>query len=89
MLPHALPYFSLTRNPVDAAPVFTWSAVEVSIGLIVAGLLELGPLMARYGAKGFDHYSRFATLGDDDTVKLQTIQSMDKSGITISGPMRY
>lgn len=89
LLPHALPYFSLTRNPVDAAPVFTWSAVEVSIGLIVAGLLELGPLMARYGAKGFDHYSRFATLGDDDTVKLQTIQSMDKSGITISGPMRY
>ncbi|KAG4443926.1 hypothetical protein IFR05_000566 [Cadophora sp. M221] len=73
----------------DAAPVFTWSAVEVSIGLVVAGLLELGPLMAKYGAKGFDHYSRFATLGDDDTVKLQTIQSMDKSGITISGPMRY
>ena len=79
----------LITPPVDAAPVFTWSAVEVSIGLVVAGLLELGPLMAKYGAKGFDHYSRFATLGDDDTVKLQTIQSMDKSGITISGPMRY
>ncbi|PVH86548.1 hypothetical protein DL98DRAFT_567408 [Cadophora sp. DSE1049] len=78
-----------TDQLFDAAPVFTWSAVEVSIGLIVAGLLELGPLMAKYGAKGFDHYSRFATLGDDDTVKLQTIQSMDKSGITISGPMRY
>ncbi|KAL2075933.1 hypothetical protein VTL71DRAFT_876 [Oculimacula yallundae] len=73
----------------DAAPVFTWSAVEVSIGLIVAGLLELGPLMAKYGAKGFDSYSRFGTLGDDDTVKLQTIQSMDKSSVVISGPMRY
>ncbi|CZS99088.1 hypothetical protein WAI453_008381 [Rhynchosporium graminicola] len=77
-----------TDQLFDAAPVFTWSAVEVSIGLVIAGLLELGPLMAKYNFKGFDDYSHFGHLGDDDTVKLQNIQSIDKPGLTISGPVR-
>ncbi|KAK1991494.1 hypothetical protein LX36DRAFT_619147 [Colletotrichum falcatum] len=41
----------------DAAPVFTWSAIEVSIGIIIAGLIELGPLAAKYGLKGFESYT--------------------------------
>ncbi|EFQ36797.1 hypothetical protein CGRA01v4_13193 [Colletotrichum graminicola] len=40
----------------DAAPVFTWSAIEVSIGIIIAGLIELGPLAAKYRLKGFESY---------------------------------
>ncbi|OWP04152.1 hypothetical protein B2J93_361 [Marssonina coronariae] len=72
----------------DAAPVFTWSAVEVSIGIIIAGLIEMGPLMAKWGFPGFDSYNRFASLGDEDTVKLQRMQSMDKTSIVISNPAR-
>ncbi|KAJ5037548.1 uncharacterized protein L3040_007720 [Drepanopeziza brunnea f. sp. 'multigermtubi'] len=75
-----------TDQLYDAAPVFSWSAVEVSIGLIIAGLIELGPLMARLGFPGFDMYSRFATLGDEDTLKLQQMPSMDKGSITVTGP---
>ncbi|KAK2036548.1 hypothetical protein LZ31DRAFT_615152 [Colletotrichum somersetense] len=41
----------------DAAPVFTWSAIEVSIGIIIAGLIELGPLAAKYRLKGFESYA--------------------------------
>ncbi|KAK2052252.1 hypothetical protein LY76DRAFT_598754 [Colletotrichum caudatum] len=41
----------------DAAPVFTWSAIEVSIGIIIAGLIELGPLAAKYKLKGFESYA--------------------------------
>ncbi|KAK2030341.1 hypothetical protein LX32DRAFT_586817 [Colletotrichum zoysiae] len=41
----------------DAAPVFTWSAIEVSIGIIIAGLIELGPLAAKYRVKGFESYA--------------------------------
>ncbi|PBP24267.1 P-type ATPase [Diplocarpon rosae] len=72
----------------DAAPVFTWSAVEVSIGIIIAGLIEMGPLMAKWGFPGFESYNRFASLGDEDTVKLQRMQSMDKTSIVISDSMR-
>ncbi|TQN67046.1 hypothetical protein CSHISOI_08396 [Colletotrichum shisoi] len=43
---------------LDAAPVFMWSAVEVSIGIVIAGLIELGPLAAKLGLKGFESYAR-------------------------------
>ncbi|RDW85146.1 hypothetical protein BP6252_02736 [Coleophoma cylindrospora] len=61
----------------DAAPVFEWSVVEVSIGICVAGILELGPLMRKYNVKGFESYSTFAKLEDDKKpiiIKLQTIE---------------
>ena len=83
-----LPLMNLT---VDAAPVFTWSTVEVSIGLVVAGVIELGPLMAKLGFQGFDYCSTFVRTGDDDTVQLNKILSMDKSTqyvYKISGPLR-
>lgn len=35
-----------------------WSAVEVSIGIVIAGLIELGPLAAKLGLKGFESYAR-------------------------------
>lgn len=59
---------------VDAAPVFLWSGVEVSIGICVAGILELGPLMRKWNVKGFEDYSVFASLSDDEAVpiKMQT-----------------
>ncbi|OHW92348.1 hypothetical protein CSPAE12_09071 [Colletotrichum incanum] len=46
-----------TDQLLDAAPVFTWSAIEVSIGIIIAGLIELGPLAAKYGIRGFESYA--------------------------------
>ncbi|KAK1977365.1 hypothetical protein LZ30DRAFT_784926 [Colletotrichum cereale] len=49
----------------DAAPVFTWSAIEVSIGIIIAGLIELGPLAAKYRIKGFESYA----YTDDITIR--------------------
>ncbi|OHF03207.1 hypothetical protein CORC01_01591 [Colletotrichum orchidophilum] len=49
---------------LDAAPVFNWSAIEVSIGIIIAGLIELGPLAAKYNIKGFESYA------GDDTILL-------------------
>lgn len=52
------------NSTVDAAPVFNWSAIEVSIGIIIAGLIELGPLAAKYNIKGFESYA------GDDTVML-------------------
>ncbi|RDW78011.1 hypothetical protein BP5796_05863 [Coleophoma crateriformis] len=61
----------------DAAPVFEWSVVEVSIGICVAGILELGPLMRKYNVKGFESYSSFAKLEDDKRpiiIKMQNIE---------------
>ncbi|KAL0936152.1 P-type ATPase [Colletotrichum truncatum] len=59
---------------LDAAPVFTWSAVEVSIGIIIAGLIELGPLAAKYNVKGFESYAV-----DDD--KYPLTKPIDESTI--------
>ncbi|KAF6798824.1 hypothetical protein CSOJ01_12621 [Colletotrichum sojae] len=53
----------------DAAPVFTWSAVEVSIGIVIAGLIELGPLAAKYGVKGFESYAEL----DDQEVPMKNM----------------
>ncbi|KAI8262016.1 hypothetical protein K4K58_000919 [Colletotrichum sp. SAR11_239] len=50
---------------LDAAPVFTWSAIEVSIGIIIAGLIELGPLAAKYGVKGFESFAPSKPISDD------------------------
>lgn len=50
---------------VDAAPVFTWSAIEVSIGIIIAGLIELGPLGAKYGVKGFESFAPSKPISND------------------------
>ncbi|GKT52587.1 uncharacterized protein ColSpa_12768 [Colletotrichum spaethianum] len=47
------------------APVFNWSAIEVSIGIIIAGLIELGPLAAKFGIGGFENYA-----SDDDRYPL-------------------
>ncbi len=63
-------------STVDAAPVFLWSAVEVSIGICVAGILEMGPLMRKWNVKGFEDYSVFASLGDDDT-KPMNLKDID------------
>ncbi|CAG8954993.1 hypothetical protein HYFRA_00008682 [Hymenoscyphus fraxineus] len=72
-----------SKEPLlDAAPVFWWSAAEVSIGIIVAGILELGPLMRKMNVKGFEDYTMFATLGDDDMEPIN-LKSMDKSQIHI------
>ncbi|KAH0438524.1 hypothetical protein CcaCcLH18_03231 [Colletotrichum camelliae] len=50
---------------LDAAPVFTWSAIEVSIGIIIAGLIELGPLAAKYGIKGFESFAPSKPISED------------------------
>lgn len=61
----------------DAAPVFLWSAVEVSIGIMAAGIIELSPLMRRWGVKGFeDSFDRM----DEDKVPIR-LQSMDKNTV--------
>jgi hypothetical protein len=62
---------------VDAAPVFLWSAVEVSIGISVAGIIELRPLMRKYNVKGFE--DSFDQLEEDR--RPIRLQSMDKSSI--------
>jgi len=74
----------LTKSTVDAAPVFVWSSIEVSIGICVAGILELGPLMRKFNAKGFEDYADFANLGDDDTVPIK-LQTMDKGSVYSRG----
>jgi hypothetical protein len=61
----------------DAAPVFTWSAVEVSIGICVAGIMELGPLMHKYNVKGFEYYATYVVRLEDDEEPLK-LQDMDK-----------
>jgi hypothetical protein len=66
----------------DAAPVFLWSAVEVSIGISVAGIIELRPLMQRYNVKGFEMNSGQM---EDDSRPIVRLRSMDKS--TISFPL--
>ncbi|GKT83442.1 P-type ATPase [Colletotrichum tofieldiae] len=64
-----------TDQLLDAAPVFTWSAIEVSIGIIIAGLIELGPLAAKYGIKGFESYAdtdeRHLLAKPNDTSSIQ------------------
>ncbi|TVY58672.1 hypothetical protein LSUE1_G009458, partial [Lachnellula suecica] len=69
----------------DASPVFAWSIVEVSIGICVAGILELGPLMRRYNVKGFESYSgQFAKMGDDtEPLKLQDMGKGDGMGFGV------
>lgn len=42
------------KQKVDAAPVFLWSAIEVSIGIMAAGIIELSPLMRKLNVKGFE-----------------------------------
>ncbi|PMD61178.1 uncharacterized protein K444DRAFT_527191 [Hyaloscypha bicolor E] len=66
----------------DAAPVFLWSALEVSIGISVAGIIELQPLMRKYKVKGFeDSFDQI-----DEDMRPIRLQSMDKS--TISFPVQ-
>jgi hypothetical protein len=55
--------------------------VEVSIGLSVAGIIELRPLMRKYNVKGFE--DSFEAIEEDS--KPIRLQSMDKS--TISFPV--
>ncbi|KAF9877961.1 hypothetical protein CkaCkLH20_04537 [Colletotrichum karsti] len=59
----------------DAAPVFNWSAIEVSIGIIIAGLIELGPLAAKYGLQGFESYAEI----EDDQVPMKPINRATSS----------
>ncbi|KAE9368272.1 hypothetical protein N431DRAFT_381593 [Stipitochalara longipes BDJ] len=66
----------------DAAPVFLWSALEVSIGISVAGIIELRPLMRKYNVKGFE--DSFEEIDED--MRPIRLQSMDKS--TISFPIQ-
>jgi hypothetical protein len=61
-------------SKVDAAPVFLWSAVEVSIGISVAGILELRPLMQRYRVQGFE--DAFDQLNEDN--RPIRLENMDK-----------
>lgn len=77
-VPLPLPLSLANASPVDAVPVFTWSVVEVSIGIIVAGILELGPLMRKYNVKGFESYAVHERLDDDtEPLKLQNIVTKD------------
>jgi len=52
-------------SKVDAAPVFLWSAVEVSIGISVAGILEV---------QGFE--DAFDQLNEDN--RPIRLENMDK-----------
>ena len=46
---------------------------------MVAGILELGPLMRKYGVKGFENYSTYVTkLSDDDDMEPLKMQIMTK-----------
>ena len=66
----------------DAAPVFLWSALEVSIGISVAGIIELRPLMRKLNIRGFeDSFDQI-----DEDMRPIRLQSMDKS--TISFPIQ-
>ncbi|KAH8755152.1 hypothetical protein BGZ57DRAFT_38811 [Hyaloscypha finlandica] len=73
-----------SKDPLfDAAPVFLWSALEVSIGISVAGIIELQPLMKKYNVKGFeDSFDQI-----DEDMRPIRLQSMDKS--TISFPVQH
>ena len=74
-------------SPVDAAPVFLWSAVEVSIGIMAAGILELSPLMRRYNVKGFEEsWEQMDEFSDTRPINGVRLQSMDKKS-SISWPM--
>ncbi len=64
------------HSTVDAQPVFLWSAVEVSIGICIAGILEMSPLMQKWNVKGFEDYSPFVSLGNDDT-RPMNLQNME------------
>lgn len=55
--------------------MFLWSAVEVSIGISAAGIIELRPLMRKYNVKGFE--DSFDEI-EEDAVPIR-LQSMDKS----------
>ncbi|KAH8670169.1 hypothetical protein BGZ60DRAFT_469565 [Tricladium varicosporioides] len=57
----------------DAADVFLWSFLEVSLGITVAGILELSPLMQRLGVKGFENVEGSFKEIDDDTHRLVVI----------------
>lgn len=74
----ALVVLGKSKDPLfDAAPVFLWSAVEVSIGISAAGIIELSPLMRRFNVKGFE--DAFDKLPEDrQPIRLE---SMDKSNV--------
>lgn len=62
--------------PKDAAaPVFLWSGVEVSIGIMIAGAMECGPLMAAWGVKGFESFGSTNNMEIDDVepLKMETL----------------
>lgn len=62
------------KDPLfDAADVFLWSFLEVSLGITVAGILELSPLMQRLGVKGFEDVEGSFSDIDKDTIRLVAI----------------
>jgi len=74
----ALAKLGTYKDPLfDAADVFLWSFIEVSLGITVAGLLELAPLMQRLRFKGFgdiDQQGAFAQFDrDSDVIRLVTV----------------
>jgi hypothetical protein len=74
-------------SKVDAAPVFLWSAVEVSIGIFVAGILELRPLLGKYNVKGFENYSPqpFSRMNDEsDMMRLKDMTRMTSTTIIVA-----
>jgi len=53
----ALAKLGTYKDPLfDAADVFLWSFIEVSLGITVAGLLELAPLLQRLHVTGFESF---------------------------------
>ncbi|EPE33650.1 hypothetical protein GLAREA_06663 [Glarea lozoyensis ATCC 20868] len=70
----ALSKLGTYKDPLyDAADVFLWSFLEVSLGITVAGILELAPLMQRLGVKGFENVGNNFVDIDDDTHRLVVI----------------
>jgi hypothetical protein len=57
----------------DAADVFLWSFLEVSLGITVAGVLELGPLMQKLGVRGFENVGSSLENMEDDVHRLVVI----------------
>ncbi|KAH8599177.1 hypothetical protein B0O99DRAFT_504861 [Bisporella sp. PMI_857] len=70
----ALAKLGTYKDPLyDAADVFLWSFLEVSLGITVAGILELSPLMQRLGVKGFENVEGSFKEIRDDTHRLVVI----------------
>lgn len=65
---------------MDAADVFIWSVVEVSLGVVVAGIMELRPLLQRYNVPGFEKkVPDFLPLGGDGDAEAMNLTTAIKS----------